>query len=218
MHAYDFINDPEHCCDTLFQGRWGNAKLYCCKLEGSTWVVKDFSSCPAPVRATWGRLMISREVKALQALQGIDGVPEKPFRISPTTLCYRYQEGETLRHIDREKIPVDFFPQLELAVRRIHERNYAHLDLRNRRNILMRSDGKPGILDFQTALNLNTLPSSVRAKIQQIDLSGIYKAWMKLSPESIDAERRDILSRINSKRGLWFLRGYPLQHHKKKRR
>ena len=218
MQNYDYVTDPRHCCTTLAAGKWGNAKLYCCKIDSTKWVVKDFNSCPTPIASTWGRLLIHREFSALTELQGIEGVPTQPFKIDHKTLCYRYQSGETLRYIEAQKIPADFFPKLEYVVKQIHACNYAHLDLRNRRNILLRSDGSPGLLDFQTAVNLSRLPAAVRNRIQLVDLSGIYKAWLKLSPATIDEKRLQILHRINSKRFLWVLRGYPLQRWWKRRK
>src|SRR6056297_2836081 len=169
-------------CGILSEGRWGNAKLFCCQFEGRRWVVKDFSSSPAVVAATWGRWMVRMEYSALRQLQGIDGIAGSPFLMDSYALGYLYQPGQTLRRIKSFDIPEDFFYNLEKLVCRMHERNVVHLDIRNRRNILLRPNGKPGLLDFQSCLDLRHVPKGFGRMLREIDLSGVYKTWYKLRP------------------------------------
>lgn len=197
-------------CTILNRGRWGNADVYLFDRGDQKWVVKDFVPCPALIRETWGRLLVLREYGALSRLQGISGIPEVLCMIDARAFCYEYIPGMNLRKLPSEKLDAGFFYALETLVGRMHQRNVVHLDLRNRRNILMTEDGAPALLDFQSSLNLNHMPRGLHPLLKEIDISGVYKLWQKKQPETMDAQRRARLSAMNRKRGLWVLRGYPM--------
>ncbi|MFW6284302.1 MAG: hypothetical protein ACOC1H_02805 [Desulfosalsimonas sp.] len=209
--------DTDHL-ELLSKGRWANADLFCFSARGRKWVVKDFSGCPPLVSRTWGRWMVMREYRALVRLQGIDGIPEKPFLRDGRALGYLYVNGTTLRHVRTEEIPPNFFPDLERLVCRMHQRKMVHLDIRNRRNIMLRSDGRPGLLDFQSSLDVRHMPSALQRMLKQIDLSGVYKTWYKLRPDLMDASRLTRLQAIERRRFIWVFKGYPLEHRKKHQR
>jgi len=194
----------------IAKGRWGNADLYQVQCGGKIWVVKDFSPCPPFIRKTWGRFMVKREFKALKKLKGIFGIPAKPFLLDVFAVCYRFIPGTTLKETPSEKIGDDFFFQFEDIVRMMHQRNMVHLDIRNRRNILVTDEGQPALLDFQSSLNLENTPRFLHKIMKSIDISGIYKNWSKKKPDSLDSGRRAHLESLNKKRFLWFLKGYPL--------
>ena len=193
----------------LNRGRWGNADVYLFERGGQKYVVKDFAPCPPLIRETWGRLLVRREYGALSRLQGISGIPEALGLIDARAFCYEYIPGRNMRKLSSEKLDAGFFYALEALVDRMHQRNVVHLDLRNRRNILMTEDGAPAILDFQSSLNLKHMPRGLHTLLKEIDISGVYKLWRKKQPETMDAQRRARLSAMNRKRGLWVLRGYP---------
>ncbi len=193
----------------LSKGRWANADLYLCRHEGIDWVVKDFKPCSPIVRYTWGWLMVRREFEALTKLQGITGVPRAPFMLDRFALCYRYIEGKTLGDTQAKDLGDDFFPKLEALVQQIHAMHMAHLDIRNRRNILVDTSGAPALLDFQNAVNLEKAPWFLRNLFKEIDLSGVYKNWNKYKPESLDPVRRERLEALNKKRAFWIFKGYP---------
>lgn len=207
-----------HQLELLSKGRWANADLFSFSERGTKWVVKDFSGCPPLVSGTWGRLMVMREYRALVRLQGIDGIPENPFLRDGQALGYQYVNGTTLRRVCTEEIPSNFFPDLEHLVRRMHQRKMVHLDIRNRRNIMLRSDGRPALLDFQSSLDVRHMPPALGRMLKQIDLSGVYKIWYKLRPDLMDASRLARLQAIERRRFIWVLKGYPLEHMKKRRR
>ncbi|MFO7859586.1 MAG: hypothetical protein R6U41_00045, partial [Desulfosalsimonas sp.] len=133
-------------------------------------------------------------------------------------LGYRYVNGTTLRRVRTEEIPSNFFPDLEHLVRRMHQRKMVHLDIRNRRNIMLRSDGRPALLDFQSSLDVRHMPSALGRMLKRIDLSGVYKIWYKLRPDLMDASRLARLQAIERRRFIWVFKGYPLEHRKKRRR
>ncbi len=194
----------------ISKGRWGNADLYQFQREGKIWVVKDFSPCSPFIRKTWGRFMVKREFMALQKLKGIPGIPAESFLLDAYAVCYRFQPGTTLKETASELIREDYFFQFEKLVQIMHQRNMVHLDLRNRKNILVTDQGQPALLDFQSSLNLENTPRSLHKIMKDIDISGVYKNWSKKKPDSLDSARRAHLESLNKKRFLWFLKGYPL--------
>ncbi|BCS95998.1 hypothetical protein DSLASN_16300 [Desulfoluna limicola] len=191
-------------------GRWGNADLYQFGRGKKVWVVKDFSSCAPAIKKTWGRFLVQRECMALTTLKGMPGVPADPFLLDEDAVCYKFQPGTTLKETPSEFISDDFFFQLEELVNRMHRRDMVHLDLRNRRNILVTDKGHPALLDFQSSLNLKNTPVALHKIVKDIDLSGVYKHWRKKKPVSLDSARLAHLESLNRIRFLWFLKGYPL--------
>lgn len=50
-----------------------------------------------------------------------------------------------------EELPEDFFDLLDSLVQRMHARGVCHNDLHKEQNVLVRSDGRPALVDFQLA-------------------------------------------------------------------
>ncbi len=194
----------------LHKGRWANADLYLCRGPDGIWVVKDFMPCAPMVRKTWGRLLVRREYGALCRLQGVDGIPASAFLIDAYALGYPYIPGRTLRETPPEDVDEYFFHRLEALVKKMHRHRLVHLDIRNRRNVLIREDGTPALLDFQSSLNLDRVPKCFHELLKEIDLSGVYKLWRLKKPDALDAVRTARLAAMNRRRFLWVLRGYPL--------
>ncbi len=199
------------------KGRRANADLYYLQFSGHEWVVKDFLSCPPLLRNTWGRWVVRHEYQALTHLQGIEGIPAEPFQLDAYALGYRFILGRTLHEAIQGEFPEDFFYRLEKLVHQMHSRNIVHLDLRNRRNILIQSDENPALLDFQTSINIRHFPAPFRRFLREIDLSGVYKMWRKFRPDLLDKEREERLEAFNRKRSAWILRGYPMGILKKRK-
>jgi hypothetical protein len=195
----------------LNRGRYGNATVWrVTGDDGGEWVVKDFSGCPWPLRWTLGRWLAGHECRVLQHLQGIAGVPAAPFRLDALALGYRYIPGQPLRLCPRGSCGRDFFERLEALVGAIHARGIVHLDLRNGRNHLVGEDGRPALIDFQSAVATRRLPRRWRRILERVDFSGVYKHWLLHDPEGLGPEREATLLWQIRNRGWWRLRGYSL--------
>jgi len=197
-------------CEILRKGRWANADLYLYDQSGRAWVIKDFLPCAPLVRQTWGRMLIRREFQALRRLCGINGIAEPTIILDAFALCYPYMPGKTLREAPPDVLDEGFFQSLETLVEQMHQRNMVHLDIRNRRNVLINQNGMPALLDFQSSLDLSRVPECLHNFLKEIDISGVYKLWQLKHPESLGATRQARLAALNKKRFLWILRGYPL--------
>ena len=210
-----YEKEPELLVEGLSGGRRANADVFYFNSGEGEWVLKDFSHCAPLIRKTWGRWAVQREYETLLRLQGVEGVPADPFRLDAYAVGYRFVRGCNLRDVAHDVIPDDFFYLLEKTIMQMHDRNIVHLDMRNRRNILMQSDGKPVLLDFQTSLNLRRVPRHLRALLKDIDLSGVYKLWKRRRPDLFDGHRMKHLDAVNRKRAVWFFKGYPMGMGKK---
>jgi len=195
----------------LARGRWANADLFLYEAGSDTWVIKDFSPCRAPVRYSLGIFMVRRELQALMRLQGISGIAEKPFRLSPFALAYLFIPGTTLKEARRTgTVTPEFFERLEGTVQRMHDRGIVHLDIRYMRNILITPQGDPALLDFQSSLVLDRIPRVLHRPLKAIDLSGVYKCWQKICPDTMGAARAAVLESVAKKRSWWIFKGYPM--------
>jgi hypothetical protein len=191
----------------LRDGRWANARVWRVHLQGD-WVVKDFRPRTWWVRNTIGRLFVRRELATLSRLQGVPGVPPQPFRVDAHALAFGYIEGETLGRVDAQRQTGRYFLALEQLLQAIHARGVVHLDTRGTGNVLMRSDGSPGLIDFQSALSTRWMPASWRRFLENVDLTGVYKKWMQRDPASMGPERVALNDRMTRWRRYWVLRGY----------
>jgi RIO-like serine/threonine protein kinase len=192
----------------LARGRLANADVRLVESGGRRWVVKDFLSCPGWVRHTVGRWFISRELKALKRLQGIPGIAENPVRVDAFALAYGYVEGRPLNEFAQGQPSADFFLALESLVKSMHARGIAHLDLRNRGNVLVGTADQPVLIDFQSHVVLPRWLPPLARYLEKIDLSGVYKAWGKSLPGTLDETRQGLLDSVNAWRKWWVLKGY----------
>ncbi len=192
----------------LNKGRFANALVRLCKIGDTLWVVKDFAPKSWVVRNLLGRPALRRELKMLQALQGLRGVPQDACRVDGLAIAYRHMPGRVLAKCPKGEYTPTYFPELEKLVHEMHERGIAHLDLRYMHNVLVCDDGTPGIIDFQSAIFLPVRFKWLSRRLRRIDISGVYKHWFKRSPETLDKERLRKLEKQNRVRKYWILTGY----------
>ncbi len=192
----------------LRDGRWANARVERVAIAGEEWTVKDFASRSWWVRNTLGRLLLRRELRALQRLRGISGTPADAFRIDAHAIAARFVPGRSLAKIDRALITPGYLEHLEGLLEAVHSRGVVHLDTRGAGNLLMLPDGAPGIIDFQASVSTSWMPSRLRRLLEELDMAGVYKKWAAWQPQAMDGERRARFERSNRWRKLWLPRGY----------
>lgn len=192
----------------LRDGRWANARVERVQLDGRDWTVKDFSTRSWLVRNTFGRLLLRREVRTLQRLHGIAGVPAEAFRIDAHAIAARFLPGQSLAKADRARITPEFLEQLEQLLLAVHARGIVHLDTRGASNLLILPDGAPGLIDFQASLSTRWMPAFLRRILEALDMSGVYKKWALWQPLAMDATRRAAYEQSSRLRRFWILQGY----------
>jgi hypothetical protein len=109
-----------------------------------------------------GRWLARRETMFLTLLQAVPGIP----RVYPTV---RIQGNEALHvsaHDFVEGSPLSlshqpgeaFFKRVDDLLKELHTRRIAYVDLHKQENVIVGSDGKPYLIDFQISLRLPTWP------------------------------------------------------------
>lgn len=100
-----------------------------------------------------GRWLCRREVKYLNAVGHIDGIPKILASIGKTTLVREFVPGRNLREYGKYAgLRDDFFPRLKAMLARVHQAGISHNDLSKPENILVDDSGNPVLIDFQIAL------------------------------------------------------------------
>jgi hypothetical protein len=137
----------------------------------------------AGIPMNWlGRRLAERERRALARLADL---PQIPAPRGPV-----FAGGARLRNaVAREFIPGhplgkdervrgDFFPSLRRALREMHVRGIAYVDLHKRENIVVGDDGRPYLVDFQISFDV-TRPRlrwvlGIRAAFEQLCVGDLY--------------------------------------------
>jgi predicted Ser/Thr protein kinase len=119
-------------------------------------VVKDVRRTSPLFRYTLGRLSLWREGRIYQRLDGMPFVPRYLGRLDADAIILERIEATPIQRFRGEEIDPTFFDELQECVAALHRRGVVHMDLRHRSNLLVGSDGKPRILDFEAAFYLGT--------------------------------------------------------------
>lgn len=192
----------------LRDGRIANAKVYRLQLAGKDWTVKDFSERPWYIRETIGHALISHEVRMINRLKGLDGVSQHAFQIDRFAMAVEFMPGTSIQHFGNHELTPEFLEAFEALIRRMHEQHVVHLDCRGLGNVLVRPDGTPGLIDFQSALYTRYMPTCLREYLEDIDNSAPLKRWQLGHPNLMGEERKEKLSRIEQLRRWWPFEGY----------
>lgn len=108
--------------------------------------------------AAWlGRRLARREAHFLRRLADLPFVPRLlgpvcvEGRPAENAVARVFVEGHPLG--EHERVGDDFFPQLAAALRAVHARHAAYVDLHKRENVLVGGDGRPYLFDFQVSFD-----------------------------------------------------------------
>jgi len=177
------------------------------ELDGHRYLLKEVSRMPWLLRITYGRMLIRREVRVFRRLEGLDGVPGLVAPLGPEAFLAEHVRGLPLDRRSAPFLPEDFFARLDRLVERIHQRGILHLDLGQRKNIILRSrDRRPVILDFGAALGCG-LPRPLfrllHLLLGWVDRRGVLMQRMRYGPVPLDERDRRALKRMNRVRALW---------------
>ncbi len=176
------------------------------EFDGKKFVLKEVSTMPWLLRITLGRWLIFREVLVYKRLDGLEGIPKLVARVGKDAILLSFEEGMPLRKETKPHIPSGFFEKLENLVKAIHERGVVHLDLGQRKNILVRKDGNPVILDFGSAVG-GSLPRPIGKVLVKIfgwiDRRGLLMQRFRYGDGLMDEEHLKALRRANLIRKFW---------------
>jgi RIO-like serine/threonine protein kinase len=167
--------------------------------EGRPAVLKDYRPRNAFTRAVLGPLLARREYAALRRLEGIPGIPRAYRVIEGRALLVEYVEGKTIGKFRPGELPDAVYERLDETVRAMHRRGVVHLDLRQKKNIVVSGD-RPYIIDFANALLVR---GRIAAGLRAVDESGLLKFKARNFPHLLTAADRAFLESHRFLRRFW---------------
>lgn len=176
----------------LVHGSSTRADLRLVKVQNTVWVIKDFSACAEWFRLTLGSWLIARELAALRKLKGLDGVPESAVRVDRFAFAYKYAEGVPLNAMLTEHLSSEFFNRLETLTEAMHRCGIVHLNLREGSNILVTSEQRPVLLDFQAHLRLPRGLGGLLRLLARVDFNAIHLLWNRHMEAVLSAESKPV--------------------------
>lgn len=156
------------------------------------------------------RFLSRREYRNYERVSGIDGVPPLEGPAGKEGFLHKYVPGTPLDKI--EGIPDDFFNELARILQEFHRRKIAYVDLAKEENIIVSPEGKPYLIDFQTAFPVGTSRGMIRRirgwifeRLKREDLYHLckhkrfHKPGLLTREEARILEQRSLPNRILSK-------------------
>jgi hypothetical protein len=145
-------NLSERTVVKLRQGRWESPDVLLVDSDDGPVVVKDFSPRSPVIANSFGRWLIGRERRALEVLSGHPSVPRLLGSIDSLALVLEHRGGVRFTRRRPWTFTPEFDRRLHLAVSGLHDRGVVHLDLRHRSNVRADLDGRPVLIDFDSAM------------------------------------------------------------------
>lgn len=168
---------------------------------------KDFGPRNAVTRGVIGPLLVRREWSILKRLEGVAGVP-RVFEIADRgrALLLEYVAGRTLGKFKDGELPESVYAQIEETLAGVHRRGVVHLDLRQKKNVLVAdADLRPWLIDFANAARVDGASPlrPLAEKLRAIDRSGLLKFKARYFSRLLTAADRETLRRHAKYRRLW---------------
>ncbi len=190
----------------LWAGHSARANLKKIEIDGQRYVVKDFGGKGLLARAGLGRFLIGHEWRIYKVLDGVPGIPRVFHRIDPEAFIMEYVEGTALKDLRHEPVSGDFVRRLEELVRAMHSRGVLHLDLHQRRNIIVGKGDMPFLVDFATSIYVGRSAFAGEVLVPvfgKFDASGVLKIKKWHAPDLFSEKEIRTLRRMERLRRLW---------------
>lgn len=143
-----------------------------------------------------GRWLARRERKTLRVLAGLQGVPREsgPIYVSgrwqANAVAHEYIPGRPLG--TQQVVTRDFFFHLQELLSELHRRDVAYVDFHKQENVLVGSDGRPYLIDFQVSFGCQavSLPFPFRKRflreLQRLDWYHLAKHVSAMQPAQLE--------------------------------
>jgi RIO-like serine/threonine protein kinase len=165
--------------------------------DGRPAVLKDYRRKNAVTRGLLAPSLVKREFTVLRHLEGIPGIPKAYAVVEKRALLIEYIEGKTINKFRAGELPDRVFERLKTLVRAMHERGVVHLDLRQRKNILIAGE-QPWLIDFA-----NAMKGKLTTKLRAIDESALLKFKQRNWPHLLTDADRDAIKSHKFLRKFW---------------
>ncbi len=161
----------------------------------------------AAIAVRWiARKLLTREARALAALDGTTGIPEL-IRAKKDTLDRSYIEGLPMQ----EARPTDpgYFRAAARLLRQLHRQNVVHNDLAKEPNLLCMPGEQPAIIDFQLAWFAPRRGRLFRLLARE-DVRHLLKHKRNYCPRQLTRRELDILNNPSLPARVWMRTGKPV--------
>lgn len=151
------------------------------------------------------KFLLRHEVSVLRTLGNFNFVCKNSY-IAGDSLYQPFVRATPLKRCG-ERIDEAVVRKIAAAIREMHRLKVVHLDLRQRKNILVSESGDITIIDFSSAIDFSKFPPGLIFfdLLRIADESAVVKIRQKYLPETVTASDRriDLLRRLL---GIFFLR------------
>ncbi len=172
--------------------------------DGGRAILKDFRSRNPLTRGVLGPILVRREHAILRRLDGIPGIPRALGVVDGRALLLEYVPGRTLGKFKPGELAESVYHDLEATLDAIHARGVVHLDLRQKKNVLIADrDGRPYIIDFANAVRVDGALRLLADRLKVVDRGGLLKFKARYFPHLLTAPDRAALKRQASFRKWW---------------
>ena len=165
--------------------------------DGRPAVLKDYRKKNAVTRGLLAPTLVKREFSVLRHLEGIPGIPKVYAIVEKRALLLEYIEGQTINKFKAGALSDRVFERLCEIVRAMHARGVVHLDLRQRKNILIAGE-QPWLIDFA-----NAAKGKLAAKFRVVDESALLKFKERNWPHLMTEADRAALKSHKFLRKFW---------------
>ena len=165
--------------------------------EGRPAVLKDYRRKNAVTRGLLAPSLVRREFSVLRHLEGIPGIPRAYAVVEKRALLIEYIEGKTINKFKAGELADRVYGRLVDLVRAMHGRGVVHLDLRQRKNILIAGE-QPWLIDFANAMR-----GRITAKLRGIDESALLKFKQRNWPHLMTDADLDAIKSHKFLRRFW---------------
>ena len=163
-----------------------NSNILSAGLQGQTLIYKDeYQSLVIKVPHGTGLMrlfhvrMLRHEYDVYKKLEGLVDVPRCYGMVKGQYLILEYINGRAFRQ-GRPGNEARYFRELLQAIKNMHERQVAHMDLKKRDNLLVVDDQAPCIIDFGAAVIRKPGFHPVNHFWYNLARKFDYNAWIKL--------------------------------------
>lgn len=157
-------------------------------------------------RFLWlSRYLLARERRVLRHMAGSDRVPRIVAEVDRDAIVLEFLEGLPLDRETFRQRPRELIAQILEVTDGIHARGVFHLDLHQRKNLLVGADGRLRLVDFGASLTPGPLIRAfVGPLLRVIDRQAALKYLARFAPEVLtEAEARTVLLQRRLRK-LWF--------------
>jgi hypothetical protein len=187
------------------QGTYFKPEIRVVDVDSGPVVVKDSAAMHPFLKRLMGRRNQRREVKVYQRLDGVAGVPRLLGVIDAEAFLIELIEGETLRRAMAPERLEKALDDLKKVIDAIHARRVVHLDLKQKRNVVVKPDHTVAVLDFQSAICFGSgwLSRVLFSALKRRDGAGLIKFRGRYLPDSLTPAERKRYDREQRLAKLW---------------